>query len=279
MRLKKGFSLIEVLISVFLFSVISISIMRVVDQTTKSQKKVENIIKKGRILNNISYLIVKDLQMSWAAINVKNWIRYNYKQGLTAKGEADYLSSVMDQEDLVYLERYDFNKSGLVGTEDSFFFTSASQNGHGQTPIIKIGYVVEACEADGKASKCLMRKTSLVRGQELDSFHKESLKEIQILDHIKDIKISYWNSVNQEWTHTFAPFLLRGIFFPHPFPMAIKMNIEFDNAEDPIDLSIPIPLSFFSFQILNESKITAFKAEPAKNSTSEDAVKSAVPPP
>ena len=59
---SKGFSLVEILISLILFTALSLSMMNVFKQTTRAQDQMEKLIKKRRVLTNISYAVRKDLQ-------------------------------------------------------------------------------------------------------------------------------------------------------------------------------------------------------------------------
>lgn len=247
LKINKGFTLIEILISLFLFSVLSIFMMNAVDQTTKSQEQIEKIIKKNRIVQNASYVIRKDLQMAYSTLNVKNWMRNRYKGYLEKYGS----QHPINQNDEIYFEKYDFDETGLIGEENSFFFTSSSQNldSH-RPPIVKIGYALESCPAK-ESEQCLLRKTSLLKGLTINSLDQESLNQTVLFKNVKSLKISYWNFRDKEWKTSFTPYILKGIYFPHPFPIALKFDLEFNNIDRPISMIIPIHLSFLSQNILN----------------------------
>ena len=253
---KKGFTLIEVLISLFLFVIISISMMDIIDQTTASQKKLDSIIQKNRRLENTIYVIRKDLQMAYSQTNVKNWIRHRYKNHLESYGESSYFSEFLDAQDQAYFEEYIFERTGLMGEKEFVFFTSASSSiAEGGAPIAKIGYKLQDCPAEKDAGqRCLLRQTSLIHNNTLNELDSDSLKETILLKNVENFEIQYWNQEAKDWKSFARETSLKGMFFPHTFPMAVQILLKWQGQS--FSMAFPVDLAFLSAEVFTQSSIS-----------------------
>jgi len=249
---SKGFSLIEILISLILFTALSLSMMNVLKQTTRAQNQMEKLIKKNRIRANISYAIRKDLQTPMMAPADSSYLAYqtywNYLRDPNRnnkKMESDYITDYLNDEG--YYDRgFIFPSAGFIGSKQSFYFTSAH-------PRLKVGYALENCPSSN--SRCLVRKTAPIDNKDIDEFPESDTRSTPLLEGVDELDIQYLNARNREWTDTFN--IERPInfySFPLTFPLAVKMDITLENS-DPLSLSIPIYPSILSHKIHIPTKV------------------------
>lgn len=252
---SKGFSLVEILISLILFTALSLSMMNVFKQTTRAQDQMEKIIKKRRVLTNISYAVRKDLQTPlMTAIDhsrIAYQVYWNYlrdPQWNNGQVESDYITNYLDDEGY-YDRNFIFPVAGFMGKEQSFYFTNAQ-------PRLKTAYLLEDCPPPS-SSRCLFRKTAPIDDRALDDFPKEDSQSTSLLEGVLELNIQYLNARNKEWTRTFTMESPTNFYsFPLTFPLAVKMEVKLENSE-PLSLSIPIYPSILSHKIHYPKKITA----------------------
>ena len=249
---SKGFSLIEILISLILFTALSLSMMNVFKQTTRAQDQMEKLIKKNRIATNISYAIRKDLQtpmMVTANSSHQAYQTYwNYLRDPKRNNgnvESDYITNHLNDEGY-YDRNFIFPFAGFKGDEQSFYFTNAH-------PRLKVGYVLENCPSSN--DRCLIRKTAPIDDKTLDEFPESETQSTSLVEGVSELNIQYLHARNQEWTGTFNIEYPTNFYnFPLTFPLAVKMDIELENS-DPLSLSIPIYPSILSHKIHSPTKV------------------------
>lgn len=250
---SKGFSLIEILISLVLFTSLSLSMMNILKQTSKAQDQMEKLIKKSRILTNISYAIRKDLQNPLMVSSDSSYQAYqtygHYLRDMKwnkGKVEIDYITDYLDDEGY-YDRSFFFPFSGFAGNTQSFYFTNAH-------PLLKVSYALEDCPTASN-SRCLIRKTAPVDNRSLDEFPESDTKSTSLLEGVTELKIQYLNARSKEWADTFKQELPNNFYsFPLTFPLAVKIDIQLEN-EEPLSLSIPIYPSILSHKIHSPKKI------------------------
>ena len=250
---SRGFSLIEILISLILFTTLSLSMMNIFKQTTKAQDQMEKLIKKRRILTNISYAIRKDLQNPLMTTTDNSYLAYHVywsylrdPQWNNGKVESDYITHYLDDEGY-YDKTSIFPVTGFTGREQNFYFTNAQS-------YSKTAYILEDCPPPS-ADRCLFRKTAPIDDKNLDDFPEKDSQSTSLLEGVNELSIQYLNAKNKEWTSTFQSEYPTNFYsFPLTFPLAIKMEIELENSE-PLSLSIPIYPSILSHKIHSPTKI------------------------
>ncbi len=262
LKRSKGFSLIEILISLVLFASLSLSMMNVLKQTTKAQNQIERLIKQNRILANTSYAIRKDLQnplmIQTDSPHQAYYAYWNYLRDPkwnNGKIESDFITDYLE-DDGYYKRNIIFPFTGFKGEKQSFYFTNTR-------PRLKTAYVLEDCPASN--AQCLFRKTAPIDNRDLDEFPESETEKTSLLEGVVQLEIQYLHAKNKEWTHTFQMKHPANFYtFPLTFPLAVKMEIELENSE-PFTLSIPIYPSLLSHKIHNPKRIADPPKEEVKN--------------
>ena len=270
---KKGFTLIEVLISLVLFVFISLSLMNVINQTTRSQDQVNKWIKKNRVIKNVSYMIQKDIQNVIRTRNTAHWAFDSYIGYLKENGYDNFLQTHLNAEDQTFLYSQPFPLTGLTGKAQELYLT-LYKNG---TDIVKTVYMVETCKNKKKPSiesQCLVRKTSsLLQNHELMDIDPESTQVQNLIENIESLHLEYFDPDSREWIDVFLPPSppQRKIYFPIALPLAIKMKITTSSSQNSIEMNIPIYQSILSEKMQIKSQYTPPLKSPPSNRTKRPA--------
>ena len=255
---QKGFTLIEVLISLVLFVSISLSLMNVINQTTRSQDQVEKWIKKNRIMKNVSSMIQKDIQNVIRVRNTAHWTFDSYIGYLKENGHDDFFQNHLTSEDQIFLYSQPFPFTGLAGKAQELYMT-LSTNG---TNIVKTAYMLETCKNKKNPSiesQCLVRKTSsLLQNHELMELDPESIQVQNLIENIENFHLEYFDPDSKEWIDVFLPPPppQRRTYFPMALPLAIKMKITTSSDQNSLEMNIPIYQSILSDKIQIQSQYT-----------------------
>ena len=255
---QKGFTLIEVLISLVLFVSISLSLMNVINQTIRAQDQVSQWIKKSRIMKNVSYMIQKDIQNVIRTRNTAHWAFDSYIGYLKENGYDDFIQTYLSAEDQNFLYSQSFPFTGLAGKTQELYMT-LSTNG---TNIVKVAYMMEACKNKKELSiesQCLVRKTSsLLQNHELTDLDSDSTQVQNLIENIESFHLEYFDPDSKEWTTEFLPPSpsQQTTYIPMTLPLAIKMKITKPSDQNSLEMNIPIYQSILSDKIQIKSQYT-----------------------
>lgn len=252
-RFKKGFTLIEVLISVVIFAVLSVYLMNAVTDTTQFQRQMDRILKEERPLSDIPQIIRKDVNMIFSSIHTSLFIAGLYKRYLEGN-YPDYLENNIDAEDEPYLSLIEFPVLGFRGQKEKMIFSSSIKNSSETSSISKVQYSLEDCPSQSKyENKCLIRFYSDLKvGQSLDDLDSDSLKQTVLMGDISTLEFSYCAEpvLNDCESHEFREENIQGMYFPYNLPYGVQVHIQKNKKDDPIHLFIPIYSTFLNRHIL-----------------------------
>lgn len=250
LKLHRGFTLIEVMISLVLFVSISLSLMNVIDQTTQAQKNIERWIQKKRRLNNVSYILQKDIQTAVQAVSVAYWAYDSYVGYSKERGTEDFLQNYLGSEDQNFLYSRPFPETGLLGNTDEMYLSGSSKEE--TRSLFKISYTVEPC-LDKKTNldvQCLLRKTSLMDDKELSELDPDHLQVFPLIKNVKKLQFQYFNSTDKEWKNSFSPPKpSESVYFPPSLPLAVRVTIEFEDSNKNLEINIPVHQMLISQKI------------------------------
>ena len=257
---KKGLTLLEVLITLSLFTFISISLVRMTKKTTEYKKKVTKSIKNTRYSRNVLQIIRKDIRnifytkdmnalthVLWRKENQKNANRNPKKPTEKAsQKQIEQQSKLKAFKNTV--ESYLFTSipfsGGIIGKTNSLHITSLS-NTHNQesdknSDQSTITYYLKPCkdrENKKEESSCLWRKFSLVINQELDNL--KDYDEVVLLEKVKKFQILYYDKFSNEWLREWKI----GPNEKNFLPSSILIEIEFeDRKKQSVKQEINVPL-------------------------------------
>ena len=236
---KKGMTLLEVLISLVLFAVISISLMRMTDTTIQYRKKITKNIKNIKLSRNALQIIKKDIRNIFYTQDMNAFAHL-----LTPQNEEGLFADF----EKTMITPYLFNKihisGGIIGKPNSLHIASFSnvrtqENAKFSDQNIII-YYLKPCksrEQSKENSTCLWRKFSFIINQDMDNL--KNYNEFVLLEKVKKFQLSYYNISSNDWLQEWKT----GPNERNFLPAAIHIKIEFENKRKQlVKREIKLPL-------------------------------------
>ena len=265
----RGFSLIEVLISLVLFTSLSLSMMNVLNQVTRSEKQMEKLIRESRMVQNLTHAIKKDLQSIIYILprDIPDLSYSHYFLHLKDTYQADYYENYFPIENQEFIRHpaIPAPKVGFIGDEESFYFTSPFST-DSNFSTLQVGYVVEPCPNQGR-TQCLIRKTTTMdQDLSFDWWNDKFEKRQVLIENIQNFQVQYF--FKEEWKSEFKIPYSKGLVFPLPLPIALRVIIERKEKDD-IDFYVPFHSTLLSNKITRPKMFTIKKPKPTSDKESK----------
>ena len=238
--MKKGMTLLEILISLMIFSFASIYISRVLNKSLTQKKKIDKDIKEQRATSNILEILKQDLLGVLLSSDISSELRKLHPLPSSAPSLATpsftRLSKVFD----------------FQGTEDTLSFVTFSQNPASpkEYQLIKVDYFLKTCSSynQKESSQCLIRGVSS-EWEDIEDTSKR--KTITLFENIIALEFSYYNSEKKEWQDDWDFLDLKKQILRKPslnftfLPSSIRLRQERSSAKNKItDVTFPVSHSF-----------------------------------
>ena len=258
---NQGMLLIDVIISIAILAIISISTARLLYQALLDKGKIEKKIEVTSKISNLRRLLISDIQKAFHFQDI-NIIIYNHIQNERIKNLSDKYKEYEDsnttkkeqfREDNPTLptNQNDLNKriskyrnrmrthkvlTHFLGDKESFYFTTLNNirtlKDSQISDLIEVGYFLKTCSSRKKEnhkSKCLWRSVSFVID---DNVTKGGEKRV-VLENVKKITFSYTGESKKEekalekWEDRWRSNHLGSPATRKKFPTAVKIFLEF----------------------------------------------------
>lgn len=222
MRNGKGFSLLEVLIAVFILAIMSMMIWQITSNAYRGSEKT------GRYNDIYQYArislkkLTEDLAMAFLIGPAMQGKRpdgtVTFETGFTGEdqGDSDRVSFVS------------FSNIRTIKNEK-------------RSDIVKVEYYVEQCPDTEERTSCLMRKESF----QLDKDIKDTGSAFPIAKKVKRFNLEYYDPVKQEWR---ADWSTNDPVYMNKLPRAVRISIGFEEPrneaeEMPFTTEVMLPMS------------------------------------
>lgn len=240
--MKKGMTLLEVLISLTIFAFTALYISRVFNKSLKQKIELDRDIKSQRIISNILDVLNQDLMSSILTSDISYELNSLYSVNNQDNDLLQNSNNLKNQN----LRSINFN---FEGKKDKLTFMTFSRNPANpkEYQVIKVDYFLQNCTPPNKtkSSQCLMRGVSLY-WKNLEDTSK--MKTNILFENINAFQFSYYNSVEGEWMDEWnfvntdtdikrSPDLNHTIL-----PSALKLKMEMDSKK-PAKINITFPIS------------------------------------
>ena len=258
---EKGFTLLEVLIALTLFTLISISLMQMTDTSTQYRKKITRNIKDTKSSRKALQIIRKDIRNIFYKkdmnVLIYNELKDTNSQDDTQKQKLNdnetkvnsQLANWSESEIYPYIPRVHF-PTGIIGKQDSLHITSRSYIRHQENEKTSdqniIIYYLKPCksrEDSKKQSTCLWRKFSSHIEQDLESISHSNYKEFVLLEKVKTFEFSYYDFPGNDWLQEWRTSPNKR----NTLPYAIHIKMAFENRKKQIvkqELHLPLHQQF-----------------------------------
>ena len=246
---KKGMTLLEVLIALTLFTVISISLVRMTSKTTQYRKKITLNMQDTKYSRNILQIIRKDIRNIFYTtdMNALTHVLFRKQSQKPSDSNTEAQTKLKKFEETV--EPYLFQtipvSGGIIGKTNSLHIASLSnihiQENAKSSDQNAITYYLKPCKnrenKKEKISSCLWRKFSSVITQDLENL--KDYDEFVLLEKVKVFQLSYYSKSSNEWLNEWKT----GPNERNFLPSAIHIEIEFENKKkQSIKQNINVPL-------------------------------------
>ena len=230
--MKKGMTLLEVLISLALFAFMSVYISRIFNKSLTHKRKIDKDIKEHRIISNILDVIKQDLMGVILVSDISSELRR-----LHPLNQAPFSAQnpVASPQPKTLLQSPVFN---FVGEKNKLTFVTFSRNPAEpkEHQVIKVDYFLQNCIPPNQTqnSQCLLRGVSSYWKDVEDT---SQMKTTILFENINEFQFSYYNSNKKEWEDewNFEP-IKRNIrrdpdINPLLLPSALNIKIEIESKK------------------------------------------------
>ena len=204
----KGMTLLEVIISVALFSVIAVSLMRMTDTTIQYQKKITQNITDIHYQRNFLQILRKDLRNVFFIYDINAKLQTLYIQRIRQTQQLNLRGSpIRTSLDPIisnnpYFHSTDPQYGGVKGTQDSLHIGSFSnirtQKDEKASDQNIISYYLKPCKSRLDTSKemksCLWKRVSKYPEKIIED--PETFEEYVLLEDVVELHIAYFNIFN-----------------------------------------------------------------------------------
>ena len=273
MNRSKGMTLLEMLVSLGIFTFMFIFITQVVKQSQRQVRKIKQEIHKTSSFDHVIELIKKDFNSVSFLLDLNDNFRHSFPVKRNLDESSNRLSPDLSNKKLknssqknpVFMSPYFIFK----GEEDKIEFVSYSLTDSAQENSLEqwmqIRYFIQDCPDVDKSSSssCLLRSSKRYWNLERERGEGEALV---LFRGFKSLKFSYLissNVLNQEWRDSWK--LERSLSFPGssigfpqelPFPFRVKLEVETQDTKQTWSFNVagfylrywnPFNKEFFTF--------------------------------
>jgi len=277
---SKGFTLIEVIISITILAFISVFTGRMIQQGIKARRKIQTEMDRSSALRATLSLMVQDIHLAFNYRDIHTEL-YNAAQterrnkAIEGKkpgqgnnpgnpgsgnpnpgnppgtGNGGATSTLTPEEEKKYQTKEVVIVSNFIGERDKLSFTSlnnfrATQNIQ-QSDQAEIGYEIKNCSRrigeNTQTSECLWRRISSY----IDDEVKEGGKESVLLENVKSVQFRYLGPGHLEkwaesWKSKGGEEVMKGNF---PTAVEITLTIFDNNFKPPKELAMTVVAPVF----------------------------------
>lgn len=222
---KKGFSLVEILVAVGLFSIMMVFITQILRLNLRQKTKIDSFISHQREVSGALDIMSQDFIGANSFFDFHTNLQ-EIHNSLTADKPNPKSSGFIE-----FSDEFDF-----LGKENQVEFSSFSfgeNKGQGSFyQQVYVRYFVEEC-TDLKTEE----KTPCLTRALLDSQNENEVKRRNILlRQIKSFKLSYYDSNKKEWKREWEA-QQKNLEVEHLLPASVKVEIEWGSEKKPKKIS------------------------------------------
>jgi len=242
-------TLLEVIISIALFSVIAVSLMRMTNATIQYQKRMTAKITDIHYQRNSFQILQRDLRNIFFIEDINAKIQTLYVQREQQRNANTFGGVRVSIDPFIrnnpYLHTVNPKYGGLKGTKNSLhigsFSNTRTQPDEKASDQNIISYYLKPCKSrwnpTTEIKSCLWRKATRYPEKTLED--PENFEEFVLLENIKEFQISYFNIFTNQWVTSWSTEPNE----QNALPSYIKINIKYQNDKKQSiqqELNIPI---------------------------------------
>lgn len=271
---QKGFTLIEVLISLAILATLGVMISQAISQGVKSKKKIQDQIDEVSALREAVKLMERDIQLAYHHRDWEKELQDLIQKKVTSNSNKSPNGAAANQglsgtpglsgvagspqtgqtqntnEPQREVERLD-PTTHFIGSDSELHFvtmnTSRMSRDSKQADFIEVGYALKDCKsADGKnTSKCLWRRTN----KDVDDDPTKDGEEMVILENVTEFALKYIGRGKQDWVKDWKTKSTDDSTTKDTFPLAVEISITVQKKSEKLkskkySLQVVVPIHF-----------------------------------
>ena len=254
----RGFTLLEVMIAMTLFSVMALFLMQITDSGVRYRKIAAKNVKAVRLIRTAREVLRKDFYNVFATVNPHEllWqaVQNDSLRGGSSRG-APRKTQLAPQKGASKKERLQLKRlqsqindiaeprperrplplpvGQFKGDQNELFFTSLSymrrQENEGASDHNLVLYYIKPCRniKTGSRGKCLWRK-SVLDLTAVDLKRDDIGEEFILVENVQQFKISYFNIFDNQWKGEWP----LGMQKNNHLPMAVRVFLKFKDLKN-----------------------------------------------
>ncbi len=219
---KKGFTLLEVMISLALMGGLSIFIAQSVRGALKSKKKVETFIDSEALIGSIFQIMENDINLAFHYHDLNHELEKALEKELKTEGDSPYKANLKPKK-----------LTQFVGESEEVHFTSLSNvptvENTKESRQHEVSYFLKTCKSRSKTkkeSKCLWRRSSPF----IDDRIEEGGFSTVLAEDVKEFELKFLDS-EEEWREEWDSSGKKTNLSLNKFPLAVEIKIGFLSPE------------------------------------------------
>ncbi|MCK6598032.1 MAG: prepilin-type N-terminal cleavage/methylation domain-containing protein [Bdellovibrionaceae bacterium] len=212
MKKIKGFTLIEVLISIAIMSTLGLLAAQAIRQAISQKKIIQEMVNETSRLRDAMKILERDINLAYhhrdwekevidlAKKNKKSTSSTTQMQQITQYDSSGLPVTSLEEATIVEAKRQD-PVTQFIGKENEVHFVTKNTGrivkDQAQADFVEVGYALKDCRsADGKTeSKCLYRRTS----PWVDKDVTKGGTEVLLMENITEFNLRYMGKGKQDW--------------------------------------------------------------------------------
>lgn len=260
MKNARGFTLIEVIISITILASLMVLAARTFQSALDSKKKIQVNLDHDSAVRDALKIIETDINRAFHYLDLEQEIAAVVKKGGTSTAPPPTggqppppppPAAPPTPEEMEAVQHRVDPRTFFIGQSEKIDFVTLSQGrmivNSRQADFIEVAYFLESCQnqATGKSSSCLYRRTQSIVGptpKEIDG------RKYVLLENVSEFKLQYMGQGKQDWVTQWRSDEAGDADTKDRFPDAVEVSLSItpdpNNTKRKISTQIIVPIRF-----------------------------------
>ncbi|MGZ3816978.1 MAG: type II secretion system protein GspJ [Bdellovibrio sp.] len=227
MRNKRGFTMIELMITITILSTLTVLTAQAINQAMKAKIKLQDQIDDVSRMRDAVRLIERDINLAYHYRDIEKELQDIIKKKNNPTTNPTPGQATLQPQQRKEVERQD-PETHFVGDGESINFVTMNnartvRNTH-QADFVEVGYSLKDCKNlrdDKGSSKCIWRRSSPF----VDTDVTKGGDEIVLLENVSEFKLRYIGKGKQDWNSDWRTDAQGDAVTKGKFPQAVEVSV------------------------------------------------------
>ncbi|MFM6928760.1 MAG: type II secretion system protein GspJ [Bdellovibrio sp.] len=261
MKNNRGFTLIEVMITITILGTMTVLVAQAIQQSIKTKAKLSNQIDDVSHMRDAVRLVERDINLAYHYRDIEKEMlmlirkqnqSQNQQQGQQGFPQTGQIQQSSDPYGSTPREvpRKD-PETHWIGTNESLNFVTMNNartvRNTTQADVVEVGYALKECRSlrpGNEASKCVWRRSSPY----VDLDVTKGGDEVVLLENVTEFKFRYLGKGKQDWVNDWRTDAQGDGATKGKFPQAVELSVTVERKESgkakKYSMQLVIPLHF-----------------------------------